>query len=86
MASTVKVPVKVVNGITWGDLNALSVSHEIVAEEVYTQNPNYSFQGGHRVRKLKLKKNVHWAIPDGMELDISAVPVEPARKQKGGRR
>ena len=70
MAKHIRVPIRVVNGEEWGDLNALHLSHEIVGETVH-QAKDMSFSGGHRVRVYKFKKNVHWRIPVGVELDIS---------------
>lgn len=81
-----RIPIKVIKGVKWGDLNSLCLSHVIVAEHHQIEE-NYSFQGGHRVRRFKLKKNVHWLIPvDGVDLDITAVTDSPPRKQTNGRR
>lgn len=84
MAKHIKVPIKKVNGVDWGDLNALCLTHEFVGETV-SPRPDLSFQGGHRVRHYKFKKNVHWLIPVGITLDIASVE-QPARKQQGNRR
>jgi hypothetical protein len=80
MANHVRVPIKVFAGQNWGDLSSLNLTHEIVGETVH-QLKDMSFQGGHRVRLYKFKKNVHWLIPLGVDLDISEVEV-PGRKQR----
>lgn len=79
----VTVPVKTWDKKRWGDLSVFSLTHEVCGEVVYPVNEKYSFQGGHRVRLYKFKKNVHWRIPDGVELDISEVSAAPKRKQGG---
>lgn len=79
----VSVPVKIVNGAKWGQLSALADSHEICAEKVIRVDEQYSFAGGHRVRLLRLRKNVHWKIPDGVVVDIKDVApaaAPPARR------
>ena len=75
MAKTVTVPVKVVGGSQWADLSALAPTHthQICAEQCKLQDNQYSFQGGHRVRLWGFKKNVHWRLPIGTELDIEDV-------------
>jgi hypothetical protein len=81
MAGRVFVPVKIVNGVKWGNLAALALSHEVCAETVSTVNEKFTFAGGHRVRLLRLKKNVHWRIPEGVALDIAEVkPAAPPRR------
>ena len=77
------VPVKVVNGVRWGDLAAISHAHEICGESVKRKEENFTFAGQHRVRLYVFKKNVHWR-PLGQELDISAVvpDVPPRRNQQ----
>jgi hypothetical protein len=83
MAGRIFVPIKMVNGERWGDLAALSLSHEVCAESYFLVNQKYSFIGGHRVRLLRLRKNVHWRIPEGVELNISEVaPANPPRRRK----
>lgn len=82
MKDGIRVPIKVVGGDQWGDLNSLGLAHEICGEVVTLRDQNYSFAGGHRVRLYKFKKNVHWKIPRGTVLDISGVvPAAPPRKQ-----
>jgi len=83
--SYVQVPIKVVNKEKWADLGALALTHEIVAEKCNKVEENYSFAGGHRVRLWKFKKNVHFKVPSGVDLDISgvapAVAPTPPRRQ-----
>lgn len=81
MSERISVPIKVVNGTKWADLSALALSHDIVGEKVYRANENFSFAGGHRVRLYKFKKNVHFKVPEGRELDISAVPSQSAPRR-----
>jgi hypothetical protein len=86
MPQSIAVPVKKVGNVLWGDLTAFGLAHEVCGERVDMVNQQFSFQGGHRVRLYKFKKNVHWKIPVGIQLDISAVDAdEPKRKQKPGR-
>lgn len=75
------VPVKKVGSDLWGDFSSFGLAHEFCGERVDMVNQQFSFQGGHRVRLYKFKKNVHWRIPSGIELDISAVDASPKRKQ-----
>jgi hypothetical protein len=76
MADQISIPVKKVNGVSWADLGALALSHEICGESVRPINAQFSFAGGHRVRLYSFKKNVHWKVPVGQDVDISGV--EPA--------
>jgi hypothetical protein len=82
MKEYVQVPVKEIVGARWGQLNALADKHEICAEEVRLKQENFSLAGGHRVRLYTFKKNVHWKIPDGVELDISGVAAEPTVRRR----
>lgn len=80
--SRVLIPVKKVNGENWGDLGAFAISHDIVGEKVHLANENFSFAGGHRVRLYRFKKNVHFKIPQGTQLDIAAViPASAPRRR-----
>ena len=81
MARQIRVPIKTFGNRDWGDLNALHLTHEIVGETV-KQAPDMSFQGGHRVRVFRFKKNVHWLIPEGIELDISEVGTAARKRQE----
>lgn len=74
IAKTISIPLKTVGGRSWGDLNSFALSHEICGERVDLVDNSYSFAGGHRVRLYKFKKNVHWAVPMGIDLEISDVP------------
>ena len=77
-----RVPIRRVGAEKWGDLSALSQTHEICGEKVKCVNQNYSFANEHRVRLFKFTKNVHWRIPEGIELDISEIAqAEPPRRQ-----
>jgi len=73
MANHVPVPFKKVGTERWGQLSAFGDSHLICGESVKLKDENFSFAGGHRVRLYSFKKNVHWKIPEGVSLDISAV-------------
>ena len=74
MADHVRVPVKQIGTDRWGQLSLLSDSHLICGESVKLKNENFSFAGGHRVRLYLFKKNVAFKIPEGISLDIAAVP------------
>lgn len=86
MVERISVPIKTVGKEKWADLGAIAISHEIVAETVHLENQFFSFAGGHRVRRLKAKKSVHFLVPAGAMLDISAVEAGPAprRNQRTG--
>ena len=84
MAERVFLPVKIVNGAKWADLCVYGHSHEICGESVKPKAESFSFAGGHRVRLYSFKKNVHWKIPEGTQLDISGVAgAAPPRRQQG---
>lgn len=80
----ISVPVKIVDGKKWGQLSTFSLNHELCAEKFEKIDDKYSFAGGHRVRLYRLRKNVHWRIPEGIELDIADVDAkaQPKRRQK----
>jgi len=81
--SKICVPVKTVNGVGWGDLSVFCLTHEVVGETVTLLDQNFTFAGGHRVRKYKFKKNVHFKVPQGTALDISKVSAGPAPRKQG---
>jgi hypothetical protein len=81
MAKTVTVPIKVVRGVEWADLSAMAPTHtHQVCAEIVNPMKDISFAGGHRVRLFGLKKSVHWRVPTGIDVDISAVPEAPEPK------
>lgn len=84
MTTHIQVPVRVVGTQKWGNLNALGVSHEICGETVNLKDANFSFAGGHRVRLYHFRKNVHWRITTGMDIDIAEV--QPATSPKAQHR
>lgn len=89
MRDRLSVSLKVFGSHKWGDLNAFGLTHEIVGETVSMKDQNFTFIGGHRVRLYSFKKNVHWRIPMGTELDISEVkptPDVPAGSKKAQKR
>jgi hypothetical protein len=69
----VRVPVRLVNNARWGALAYLGETHEICAEKGDCIDQKFSFAGQHRVRLWRFRKNVHWKIPTGVDLDISGV-------------
>ena len=84
----IRVPVLTHNREDWGCLNYIGVTnfHIIVGETLKIEDNSFSFIGGHRVRRIKIKGNVHWLIPSGIDLDISEVsPKKQAtRRNQGG--
>lgn len=82
MAERICVPVKLIGTQKWADLGALGISHRIIAETISLEDAKFPASGGHRVRLLKAKKNVHFLVPDGIELDISGVEPGPAPRRK----
>lgn len=86
MAERIYLPVKTVGGDKWAEISAVAPqwTHEICGETVRPKDLNYTFAGQHRVRLYKFKKNVHWKVPVGVNLDISGVqPATPPRRQGG---
>jgi hypothetical protein len=73
MADRISLPVKTINSERWAEMNVHGKDHVFCAEAVRITDQNYSFAGGHRVRLVSLKKNVHWKIPANIQLDISAI-------------
>lgn len=84
MRDRISIPVKVVNGTKWGDLSVFAPHHQLCAEKMQMMNEKYSFAGGHRVRLIKLTKNVHWQIPSGVEVDITDVAPAGAPPRRQG--
>jgi hypothetical protein len=86
VSQRITLPVKIFQNERWAELSvhAPSSSHDICAEKVNKRDEQFSFIGGHRVRLYAFKKNVHWRIPAGVTLDISAVPAALAPR-RGGR-
>lgn len=75
----------------WGALAFLVTATQaidFVGENIRLVEENFSFFGGHRVRRYRAKKSVHFAIAPGMmpqTLDIDAVPpaAAPPRRPQG---
>lgn len=75
----IHLPIIEHDGYRWAAISYYGLSHEMTCEEpIKILNQKYSFKDGHRVRLIKLKKQVHWKIPP-TALDISDVP--PRRVQ-----
>ena len=83
MTDTVGIPVRVWKGDRWGALSFKdSGAHDVCGETVKLIDENFSIFGQHRVRLYRFKKNVHWRVPAGVELDIAGVsPAQPPRRQ-----
>lgn len=89
MSEIIKVPI-VLNGTEkWGALSHLTTGAiDVVAESGGIHSEKFTFKGQHRVRLYRLKKNVHFKVPLGTELNIAAVPPAaqaPRRQPPGGR-
>ena len=82
MKQVISVPIKMINGQWWGQLNHFAVRHEICGER-FDKLKDCALSGGHRVRRYKVSSNVHWLVPKGFDVDISAVPRpgQPARRR-----
>ena len=86
MPKRVTIPVKTVGSDEWAQLSVFGKDHLVCAEEFRVKEQNYSFVGGHRVRLISLKKNVHWRVPAGTLLDLSDVqPAGPPPRRQAGR-
>ena len=82
MASRVaQFPIRTVGNEDWIALCYLADAHQLVAYKCKIGNEEQSFAGGHRVRLINLKGNVHLKVP--VTADIRDVPpaVQPARRQ-----
>lgn len=73
MTESIRFQVKKGREGKWADLGSLGRVHEIIGENFTKKDENYSFIGNHRVRRYKVKDNVHVRIPEGTALDISGV-------------
>ena len=69
----IKIPIKIVNKVRWGQLSFFARRHEFCGEDIRPKNQNFPFADGHRVRLYKAEGNVHWLIPESYKLDISQV-------------
>jgi hypothetical protein len=77
----ISVPIVEHDGHRWAAISYYGPSHEITAEgQPKIIDQKYGFKDGHRVRLIKLKKQVYWKIPP-TALDISEV--SPRRVQGG---
>jgi hypothetical protein len=83
MANFIRIPVKNHDSYNWAQLALYGKDQILCGEDFRTEDQNYSFVGGHRVRLYKIKKNVHWRIPQGFPLDIAGVTpaTPPPRRQ-----
>lgn len=79
------VPIREVNGDSWGSLAMIADAWEIVGERVNSKG-DLSFADGHRVRHYVFRKNVHFKITATMTLNISDVPAAEAPKGAPRRR
>jgi hypothetical protein len=70
----ISLPTIMHDGYEWGALNYFGREH-IIAGGVSIREERYTFLGGHRVRLYSIKANVHWRIPAGVVLDVTAVPL-----------
>ncbi len=83
MSDSIRVPVKTIGSDRWGQLNVFGEHHLICAEKVTVREQNYTFAGQHRVRLYSFKKNVHWKIPEGIQLDVAGVtPAQPPPRRQ----
>ncbi|HEY2781066.1 MAG TPA: hypothetical protein VGI90_09820 [Steroidobacteraceae bacterium] len=85
-----RVPVRVVNKEKWGALSFLlkgaAEAIDVVGEKVKLVDENFTFAGGHRVRKYRFKKSVHFTIPEEIVLNIAGVaPGTPPPRRPQGR-
>jgi len=84
--SFVQVPLRKYNSRDWGDLSSFGKSHDICCERYFLVEDRHTFIGGHRVRLLRFRGNVHWQVPiREQEFSITAVPeakAPPGLKEK----
>jgi len=77
---SITIPVKIVNNERWGQLSYFGSRHQFCGEDIRLKNYNFSFVGEHRVRLYSAAGNVHWRIPQGVDLDISRVALDRPRR------
>jgi hypothetical protein len=82
MADHISVPVVEHDGYRWGALAYYGKDHEFTGEGFKCIDHKYTFRNEHRVRIYRIRKQVFWRIPTGIELDIGAVP---QRRVQGNR-
>ena len=83
MKQFVKIPVKVVNGTSWGVFYKSGSGHELAAYRPKIANKDVSIVGGHRMRVVKIKDDFYWRIPEGTKLDIAGVPPASPPPRRG---
>ena len=77
----IRIPIKVVNNEKWGQLSLYGDRHAFCGETIRIKKETFSFAGGHRVHLCSAVGNVHWRIPQGVQLDISQVQTaKPLRR------
>jgi hypothetical protein len=83
VSDRITLPVKKFRSDRWAEVCALapSLTYSIVGERCDLADANFSFIGGHRVRLYKFKKNVHFMVPTGVQIDISNVPSAAAPRR-----
>jgi hypothetical protein len=82
MHDHISVPVIEHGGYRWGALAYFGKDHEFTGEDFKCIDQKYTFRNEHRVRIIRIRKQVYWRIPVGITLDIGAVP---PRRVQGGR-
>lgn len=78
----IRVPVVDYKGARWGHLSSFSDAHEVVATKAKLAKVRDSFIGNHRVHRVSLKSMVHWRIPVGVQVDISALEPGQAPRRR----
>jgi hypothetical protein len=71
----VSFPTKHVGGDEWLDMTAYGLAHDFCAERVDCCG-DLALSGGPRVRHYTFENNVHWKLPKGFVVDISAVAID----------
>jgi hypothetical protein len=67
------VPIIEHDGYRWGALAYFGKDQEFTGEDFKCVDQKYSFKGGHRVRIIRIRKQVYWRLPSGINLDITDV-------------
>jgi hypothetical protein len=81
MRAKFSLPIRVIGKENWAALSFIKDAHEFVAEKCDVVEQKKSFAGQHRVRLIKLRKSVHWKMPDDFEFEVDISGVAPARRQ-----
>jgi hypothetical protein len=77
----VQFPIRVVEKEDWIPLCFVAETHRVVAFDCRMTNEYKTFAGGHRVRLVTLKGNVHLKLPVTADIREVAPAADPKRRR-----